>query len=89
MNKTEQSVGRGGHTMTVEQVIDELTALTPSEQLRVVQAIWDRLPWAVGTELSASQNAELERRWESYKVNPATALTEEEFKERIRIARGK
>jgi putative addiction module component (TIGR02574 family) len=75
--------------MTVEQVINEMTALTPSEQLRVVQAIWDRLPWAVGTELTAYQNAELERRWETYKSDPATALTEEDFKERIRIARGR
>ena len=48
--------------MTVEQVINDISALPPGDQLRVVQAIWDRLPKDVGTELSVAQQAELERR---------------------------
>ena len=75
--------------MTLEQVINDISALPASDQLQVVQAIWDRLPKDVGTELSAAQQAELDRRWAEYKADPSTALTEDEFRERIRIARGR
>ncbi|MCU0960058.1 MAG: addiction module protein [Pirellulaceae bacterium] len=75
--------------MTIEQVLNDISALPPSDQLRVVQAIWDRLPKGVGTELSAAQQAELDRRWTDYKADPSTTLTEDEFRERIRIARGR
>ena len=54
-----------------------------------MQEIWDRLPDGVGTELSDSQRAELDRRWAEYKANPSSALSEEEFRERIRVARGR
>lgn len=74
--------------MTLEQVINDISALPPSDQLRVVQAIWDRLPKDVGTELSETQQAELDRRWAEYKADPSIALTEDEFRERIRIVRG-
>jgi len=75
--------------MTVEQAINDISALPPSDQLRIVQAIWDRLADGVGNELSDSQLAELDCRWAEYKANPSTALTEEEFRERIRVARGR
>ncbi|MBX3419280.1 MAG: addiction module protein [Pirellulaceae bacterium] len=74
--------------MTIEQVLKDVSALPPSDQLRVVQAIWDRLPEGVGFELSAAQQAELNRRWAEYQANPSSDLTEEEFRERIRIPRG-
>jgi putative addiction module component (TIGR02574 family) len=79
----------GDLNMTVEQAINDISAMPPSDQLRVVQAIWDRLPDGVGTELSDLQRAELDRRWAEYKANPSTALSEEEFRERIRVARGR
>ena len=75
--------------MTVEQAINDISALPPNEQLLIVQAIWDQLPAQVGTELSADQRAELDRRWAEYKANPSSALTEDEFRDRIRIARGR
>lgn len=75
--------------MTVEQAIDDISALPPNDQLRIVQAIWDQLADGVGTELSDSQRAELDRRWAEYKANPSTALSEDEFRERIRVARGR
>jgi putative addiction module component (TIGR02574 family) len=53
-----------------------------------VQAIWDRLSEGVGTELTESQRAELDRRWAKYKADASTAFSEEEFRERIRVARG-
>ncbi|KAA1257068.1 putative addiction module component [Rubripirellula obstinata] len=73
--------------MTVEQAINDISALPLNDQLLVVQAIWDRLPDGVGTELTESQRAELDRRWAEYKADPSTALSEEEFRERIRVAR--
>ncbi|QDS89620.1 Putative addiction module component [Rosistilla ulvae] len=75
--------------MTVEQVINDLAALPPSDQLRIVQAIWDQLPRDVGTELSEAQQAELNRRWSEYQTDPSSALTEDEFREQIREARGR
>ncbi len=33
--------------------------------------------------------AELDRRWTEYKKDPSSALNLEEFRERIRVARGK
>ena len=75
--------------MTVEQAINDISALPPNDQLRIVQAIWDQLADGVGTELSDSQRVELDRRWAEYKANPSTELSEEEFRERIRVARGR
>jgi len=73
--------------MTVEQAISHISTLSPSDQLRVVQAIWDRLPDEFGTELSPRQREELDRRWAEYKDDPATALSEEDFRDQIRAAR--
>jgi putative addiction module component (TIGR02574 family) len=73
--------------MTLEQVINEASALSPTDQLRLVQEIWDRLPKNVGTELTNAQQSELDRRWSEYKNDPSTALTEEEFRERVKVAR--
>jgi len=75
--------------MTLEQVLHEITSLTPSEQLKIAQLIWDRLPDDFGTDLSPAQQAELDRRWTEYKKDPSSALTLEEFKESMRVARGK
>ncbi len=75
--------------MTVEQLINDISALPTSDQLRVVQAIWDRLHRDTGPEVSAAQQAELDRRWAEYQANPSSAVNEDEFRERIRIARGR
>ncbi len=75
--------------MTLEQVLHEISSLTPSEQLKIAQVIWDRLPDEFGTDISPAQQAELDRRWIEYKKDPSSALTLEEFRERMRVARGK
>ena len=75
--------------MTLEQVLSEISSLTPSEQLKIAQVIWDRLPDDFGTALSPAQQAELDRRWTEYKKDPSSALNLEEFRERMRVARGK
>ncbi len=73
--------------MSLEQVISQVSALSTTDQLRLVQEIWDRLPKDVGTQLTLAQRLELDRRWSEYKNDPSTALTEEEFRERIKTAR--
>lgn len=75
--------------MTLEQVISEVSALSLTDQLRLVQAIWDRLPKDVGTQLTPAQQLELDQRWSEYKNDPSTALTEEDFRERVKKARGR
>ncbi len=77
----------GGPNMTVDQVMRNISALPPLDQLRIVQAIWDRLPDELGTELSVEQRQELDRRWEEYQRDPSSALTEVEFREQMRILR--
>jgi putative addiction module component (TIGR02574 family) len=76
-------------SMTVEQAISQISALPPSEQLLIVQAIWDQLPDNVCHELTDSQRAELDRRWAKYMADPSTALSEEEFRARMLTVRGK
>lgn len=73
--------------MTFEQLINEVSALSPTDQLRLVQQVWDRLPKDVGTQLTPTQQIELDRRWSEYKNNPSSALSEEDFRERVKIAR--
>ena len=74
--------------MSVEQTINDITALPVDEQLRIVHAIWDRLPSDAGTNLSERQKQELDRRWASYQSDPSSALTEQEFRQQVRDARG-
>ena len=86
---THDNQGGGRIYITLEQVLSEISSLTPSEQLKIAQVIWDKLPNDLGTDLSAAQHAELDQRWDEYKRDPSAALTEEEFKDRMRIARRK
>ncbi len=73
--------------MTVEQAISEIASLPLEDQLRVVQAIWDRMPQDAGTSLTEPQRAELERRLARYRANPDSALTESQLRKQIRDAR--
>lgn len=75
--------------MTLEQVLNEISSLTPSERLKIAQVIWDTLPSGLGTDLSAAQQAELDRRWAEYKKDPSTALTEAEFSRELRVGFGR
>ncbi len=73
--------------MTLEQVISEISALSPDDQLRLAQEIWDRLPKDFGTKLSTEQQAELDRRWAGYLADRSSALTEDEFRRQVQMAR--
>ena len=48
--------------MTVEQANLDIATLPFEDQLRVVQAIWDRMPRDAGTSLANQQSAQLDRR---------------------------
>lgn len=72
--------------MTVEQAISSVTALTIEEQLLVVQSVWKQMPSTSGTALTDAQRAEFERRVQLYEQHPERALTEEEFRAKLRDA---
>ncbi len=74
--------------MSVEQTINAISALPITDQLRILHAIWDRLPADVATDLSDPQRRELDRRWASYQSDPSSALTEQEFRKQVRDAKG-
>jgi putative addiction module component (TIGR02574 family) len=73
--------------MTVEQAISDIASLPLDDQIRVVQAIWDRIPEDAGTTLTHQQRAELDRRLADYRANPDSALTESQLRKQIRDAR--
>lgn len=75
--------------MTVEQAIIDVSALSPSDRIRVVQAIWDGLADHVGMSPSTAMKSELDRRWAKFEADPSATLTEEQFREEIRAARGR
>ena len=70
--------------MTVEQAIAQISALPIDDQLRIIQAIWDRLPDHVATGLSSAERAELDRRWRAYESSPDIAIPEAEFRAQAR-----
>jgi len=68
--------------MTPASVFD----LSPSEKLQLVQDVWDDL--AVDPEsvpIPEWQKQELDRHAANLKANPASALTWEEVKRRVRV----
>ncbi len=73
--------------MTAEQAISDISALPIDEQLRIVRAIWSSLPEAVGPTPSDDACRELNRRVEKYSADPATLLTEEQFREKMRSSK--
>lgn len=74
--------------MTVEQAISVISALPVEEQLRVVQAIWDRLPESATLTPSDDARRELERRVAKYTTDPSTLMTEEQLRDRMRASKG-
>lgn len=73
--------------MSIDQVISLITSLPLDDQLRIVQAVWVRMPQDAGTSLTDSQREELERRLARYRQNPESALTESQLRQQIRDAR--
>jgi putative addiction module component (TIGR02574 family) len=70
--------------MTVEQAISDISSLPVDDQLRVVQAIWDRLPESSTLALSDAAHSELMRRIGNYTADPSTLMTEDQLRAKMR-----
>jgi putative addiction module component (TIGR02574 family) len=70
--------------MTVEQAISDISSLPFDDQLKVVQAIWDRLPESSTLSLSDASRNELVCRVASYTADPTTLLTEAQLRAKMR-----
>jgi putative addiction module component (TIGR02574 family) len=66
--------------MTFEQIVSSINSLSPADQVRIVNAIWDRLPDDVGGILPDEETAVLKQRWQQYLADPSSAVSEEEFR---------
>ena len=66
--------------MTTDQHVSAITTLPVEEQLAIVQAVWERLPECASPSNTAKIKAELDRRMDSYRDDPSTAMTLDEFK---------
>jgi putative addiction module component (TIGR02574 family) len=75
--------------MTFEQILTGIDALSSFEQIRIVNAIWDKLPDDVGGILPDGESDILNDRWQRYLDNPSSAITEEEFRSQLKEKRAK
>ena len=73
--------------MNVDQTISELSALSISDRLRVVHAIWDTLPDDIDLPTSPDQQAELDWRLAAHRADPTTAISHDELMRRVETRR--
>jgi putative addiction module component (TIGR02574 family) len=67
--------------MDITATLKEITALSVSDRIRIVQAIWDSIAEEqVYTDLTTAQQQELDRRIADYEANPDDVLTWEKIK---------
>ena len=69
--------------MTAEQILADAAALSVSERLRVVQALWDSLPENVLPTPNSEIKSEFDRRMENYRQNPDSGMTLDELGRRL------
>ena len=72
--------------MTAEQAISDISSLPFDEQLKVVQAIWDRLPESSTLTPNNDAKRELDRRVAKYTTDPSTLMTETQLREKMRLS---
>ena len=75
--------------MTFEQIVSSINSLSPTDQVRIVNAIWDQLPDDVGGILPEGEASISNQRWQQYLEDPSTAVTEEEFRAELNEKRNK
>ena len=73
--------------MSIEQAINSISALSISEQLQVVNAIWDNLPEDVSDLMPATEKVILEERLAKFQNDPTNLISEEELKTELRERR--
>ena len=69
--------------MTAEQILADADAVSVSERLRVVQALWDSLPENVLPTPNSEIKSEFDRRMENYRQNPDSGMTLDELGRRL------
>lgn len=69
--------------MSIAKTIAELSALPPTERLRVAEAIWDSLDDSAIPDPTEYRLEELERRLARHDADPSTALTPQQIEERV------
>jgi putative addiction module component (TIGR02574 family) len=66
----------------------DVKALSAREKLQLVDEIWVSVaPELDALEVSAEEKGMLDERWTAFLKNPASALTLEQFKERLKKRR--
>ncbi|RAM53452.1 MAG: hypothetical protein C6Y22_00970 [Hapalosiphonaceae cyanobacterium JJU2] len=71
--------------MDITAGLNEITALSVEDQIRLVQAIWDSIAAEQAyPDLTEVQKRELDRRITDYEANPDDILTWEEIKASIK-----
>jgi len=75
--------------MTAEQLIINAASLPVSDRLRVAEAIWDSLPENANPTPSPEIKSEFDDRMENYRLNPETAMTFDELRDRLDADRKK
>lgn len=73
--------------MTIDQAISAVSQLPVSEQILVVQAIWDNLAEDAIATITPEVEEELNRRWAAYQADPSSAISLDEFRKQVREAR--
>ncbi len=64
--------------------LTELLKLSPAERMQLAQDLWDSIPEAEGPPLSEDQVREIERRLAAHDVDPDSAISWEQVRERLR-----
>ena len=75
--------------MTFEEILTGINSLSPTDQVRVLNAIWNQLPDDVGELLPKDEATILNQRWQRFLDDPSTAITEDEFRTLLREKRAK
>lgn len=71
--------------MDITATLNEITALSVEDRIRLVQAIWDSIAAEQAyPDLTEVQKRELDRRITDYEANPDDVLTWEEIKASIK-----
>jgi putative addiction module component (TIGR02574 family) len=67
----------------------EVQALSAREKLRLMDELWRSVaPELDALEVSEAEKTTLDERWSAFLKDPASALTVEQFKERLKALRG-
>lgn len=73
--------------MDVNQALSELTSLSVTDRLRVVESLWDSIERDTPVSLSPEQRAELDRRIEAHEAHPSELLSWDQVLDRLRTSK--